>query len=330
MKSYREIDIDEMPIVVLGCSYFFTAESLNGLIGMSEVYEVDRYGEFTGLKDVSVALAQAIPCCPDCNYPVRQFATQRYNRVINRAVMDEMSKWFLTTGRDELRELEQWIVKMEQDLDITQEEIVNSICQAKTHLTLTLTPAKILEITRALKEQHVETRKLESAIKIFCNSATDKHQPSQKLHKATVHAVRKVLACLATLEVQIANLAVVDTIPTLTCDCQITMGGQMVKIKTEFVILNDKFIIAQALKSIPTLIKIPGGAPSLLAIPFFQICKNFIDECNVENLPKLAVEVSLFYASIACSFETFCHSAKINLNKAVTHVEMTKQLLENA
>jgi hypothetical protein len=131
MKSYGEIDVDETPIIVLGCGHFFTAESLDGLMGMSEVYEVNRYMEFTGLKDVSVALAQAIPCCPDCNCPVRQFATQRYNRVINRAVMDEMSKRFLTTGRDDLRELEQQIVELEQDLDKTREEIMHQIRQAK-------------------------------------------------------------------------------------------------------------------------------------------------------------------------------------------------------
>ena len=330
MKSYREIDIDETPIVVLGCGHFFTAESLDGLIGVSEVYEADRYGEFTGLKDVSVALARAIPCCPDCNCPVRQFATQRYNRVINRAVIDEMSKRFLTTGRDELRKLEQQIVELEKNLDIAREEIMNPILQAKTHLTSTLTPAKSLEITRILKERHVESRKLESDIKIFCNSITDKHQPSQKLHEATVHAARKVSARPATLNALIANLAVVDAVPALTRDRQIAMGGQMVQIKTEFVILNDKFIIAQALKSTSTSIKIPGGAPDLLAIPFFQRCQKFIDECNVENLPKLAVEVSIFYASIARSFETFCHSTKTDHDKVVTHIKMAKQLLENA
>jgi len=106
----------------------------------------------------------------------------------------------------------------------------------------------------------------------------------------------------------------------------------MVQIKTEFFILDDKFIIAQALKSIPTKtsIKIPGGAPGLLTVPFFQSCKNFIDECKVENLPKLAVEVSLFYASIARLFESFCQSGKMDLEKAAIHLEIAKQLLEDA
>jgi hypothetical protein len=61
MKSYGEIDVAETPVVVLGCGHFFTAESLDGHLGMSEVYEIDEYGEFTALKDVSGALAQSIP-----------------------------------------------------------------------------------------------------------------------------------------------------------------------------------------------------------------------------------------------------------------------------
>jgi hypothetical protein len=43
MKSYSEIDLNETPIVVLGCGHFFTAESLDGHIGMAEVYVQDGY-----------------------------------------------------------------------------------------------------------------------------------------------------------------------------------------------------------------------------------------------------------------------------------------------
>jgi hypothetical protein len=65
-------------------------------------------------------------------------------------------------------------------------------------------------------------------------------------------------------------------------------------------------------------------------MPFLQSCKIFIDECKVENLPKLAVEVTLFTASIARSFESFCQSRKMNLEKATIHLEMAKQLLKDA
>lgn len=79
MKTYREIDVNKTPIVVLGCGHFFTAETLDGHMGMTEVYTIDAYGGFTGLQDVSAVLARSIPRCPDCQCPVRQYATQRYN-----------------------------------------------------------------------------------------------------------------------------------------------------------------------------------------------------------------------------------------------------------
>lgn len=332
MKSYNEIDIDETPVVVLGCGHFFTGESLDGILGLSEVYEANMYGEFTGLKDVSGTLAQSIPCCPDCKCPVRQFATQRYNRVINRAVIDEMSKRFLVSGRDELQEIEQRITELEQSLRTTREKIMQLIHDTKTHGTSNLTRVKTSEISKILKDRDGESRDLEIALKIFRNSVADKHQPAQKLHDATVHAVRKAATAATTIDVLIKNLTVVDGVPAIARDRRITMGGRMVQIKAEFYILEDKFIIAQALESLSadTPIKIPRGSPGLLAVPFFKICKTFIDECKVENLPKLAAEVSLFYGRIARSFEAFCQSGKGNLEIATSHLEMTIQLLEEA
>jgi hypothetical protein len=203
-----------------------------GLYGLrGDCYEADGYGEYTGLKDVSGALAQSIPCCPDCNCPVRQFATQRYNRVINRAVIDEMSKRFLTTGRDELRVLEQRIAELERSLGTTQEEIMQLIRQAKTHVTSSLTQAKILDVTRILNKRDAECRKLEGALKSFCNSVANKHQLAQTLYDATVYTARKAAAATLTVDVLIANLTAVDVVPALARDRRVTIGGRMVQIK---------------------------------------------------------------------------------------------------
>jgi hypothetical protein len=34
MKTYKEIDLGETPIAALGCGHFFTAETLDGHMGM--------------------------------------------------------------------------------------------------------------------------------------------------------------------------------------------------------------------------------------------------------------------------------------------------------
>ena len=63
-------------------------------MGMANVYETDYYGEFVSLRDTSKGLSQFIPRCLDCQRTTRQYATQRYNRVINRAVDDKTSRLF--------------------------------------------------------------------------------------------------------------------------------------------------------------------------------------------------------------------------------------------
>lgn len=91
MKTYAEIDVDLAPIVVLECGHFFTAETLDGLVGMYTAYISNPEGRFTALADISATFAEKIPLCPDCKRPVRQYVTRRYNRIINRAVADESS-----------------------------------------------------------------------------------------------------------------------------------------------------------------------------------------------------------------------------------------------
>jgi hypothetical protein len=65
-------------------------------------------------------------------------------------------------------------------------------------------------------------------------------------------------------------------------------------------------------------------------MPFLQTCRTFIWDCDVENLPKLAVEASLSYASIARLYGSFCHSIKTGLDKAANYVKMAKELLDKA
>ena len=160
MKSYGEIDPDEALIVVLGCGHFFTAETLDGLMGMREVYMVDGYGEFIGLKDVFAELAQLIPRCPDCQCPVKQHATQRYNRTINKAVINKMSKRFLVSGQNELRVLKQQTKELKQTLK-SRAEIINLIRLLRTRIfIMTSTPAMISQIENMLKERQEKSKGL--------------------------------------------------------------------------------------------------------------------------------------------------------------------------
>lgn len=123
-KLYKDIHLDETPIVVLSCGHFFTAESLDGLVRLREVYVTDEYDNYTACLEPTNVLP--VPRCPDCKRPIRQYATQRYNRVVNEAVMDEMLKKFVVKGQTELQHLEQGIESVVRSLHTSRTDLLES------------------------------------------------------------------------------------------------------------------------------------------------------------------------------------------------------------
>jgi hypothetical protein len=73
---YCDININESPIVVLGCGHFWTIETLNGYVGLKDVYEMDpRTRGFISLID-NRELQAVVPKCPGgCSVPIKQHAT---------------------------------------------------------------------------------------------------------------------------------------------------------------------------------------------------------------------------------------------------------------
>ncbi|APA10158.1 hypothetical protein sscle_06g049280 [Sclerotinia sclerotiorum 1980 UF-70] len=319
MKLYGDIDLDETPIVALGCKHFFTAETLDGMVGMSEVYEQDILGNYTAIKDATATLASSIPRCPDCKCPLRQFATPRYNRVINRAVIDEMSKRFLVTGQTELRELESEINKLEQELDDTRQSllIMNNVNG--------ITSRTQSNAERQLKERQDKSRKLGKRVDAFCKKVMEKHQPATKLHDATVNAIRQ-----RSIEDAITSLSLSNT-RSSPRDRRITRGAHGVQLKLQYIVLTDKFPLSQKLQANPKItIKLPGGAPDQPSIAFFRSCLSYISSCQEDSLPKLAVEGILYYAKIARLYDSYTRSISSQTTKKTSEIQKAKDLLEEA
>lgn len=331
MKTYCEIDLNDTPIVVLGCGHFFTTETLDGHMGLEEVYLQDECGQFTGLRNVSAELARSIPRCPSCQCPVRQYCTKRFNRVINRAVIDEMSKRFLVNGKDELRKLERQILELEQDLEQSRGEIsFLPIRQSLRNLSGhrgQLTSADISNLTRTLQGRNAKSGILYKEISLFGNRVADKNQPAQKLHDATVHAARR-----RSIDQLMTNSDITKSIPAIARDRLIVAGGRIAQVQVACIVLADSFRTTETIRGIAALssIMIPGGAPETLAKPFFKTCRKFIDDCAVENLSKIGTEASIYYARIARLYDSYCHSTKTDVDEASQYVTTAKELLSKA
>ena len=329
MKTYGEIDLDETPVLVLGCGHFFTAETLDGHVGMTEVYIQDGYGEFTGVRDAPATLAWTVPRCPDCQSPIRQHCAKRFNRVINRAVIDEMSKRFLVQGQVDLRDVERQVVELEYDLHDSGGDIIKSLRQAAAHYSGQITSAFAAKITQQLKERHAKATEFEKAIQSLLVKAADKNQPAQKLHDATVNAMRR-----RSIDELMTEMTMADSIPPIARDRQITFGGRGAQLRAESIIIDDRLRLAQVLKTTPagSSIRLSGGALEQQVKAFFTRCKDYIDDCGAESLPKLGVEASLYYAGTAPSYESYCRATKNDddIKYASEQVNFAKELLNKA
>lgn len=277
-KSYAEIDLDESPIVVLGCGHFFTGETLDGLVGMSQVYTLDRHtGQYDGLKDITGFMTSAVPFCPDCKRPIRQFATKRYNRLINKAVIDETSKRFLLDGQRKLQELE-----------VRLKDIECSFHAMSDHSS----PVKESPIWRrksfvetGLERNDEECTKLANEAKNLAKEMTREHQPAKRLFDAIISRYH-------------ANNDIEPKSPIHPVyDQQVTLGAVMVELKVRELVLRGKFNLVGKQRSNPGKTTISPGIRA--AGPFLSDCKKFIQQASASKLLRLVIMASVSFARIA-------------------------------
>jgi hypothetical protein len=182
-------------------------------------------------------------------------------------------------------------------------------------------------ITNQLKSRHGTGKAVEGSILEFQKKVADKKQPAQKLHDATIHAARQ-----RPLDEVMSDMKLSESLPMPSLDRRIILGGQTALLKAYYIILSDRFPIIQALKSseLAGSVKISGGLPDQLAKSFFKACKTSIDQCNTDNLPKLAVETSIYFAKIARLFDSYCLATESDSGKNIDVIPDAKELLDRA
>ncbi|RHZ83153.1 hypothetical protein Glove_99g360 [Diversispora epigaea] len=98
--TFAEVDWTTERMIVLECGHVFTAETLDGLMGMENVYHMDAFGNWTGLKPITEQPGE-LKRCPNCRSPIKNI--QRYGRIIKKCVLDTQNKKFLQRYNQQLR-----------------------------------------------------------------------------------------------------------------------------------------------------------------------------------------------------------------------------------
>jgi hypothetical protein len=286
-KTYGEIDLNQTPIAVLGCGHFFTGETLDGLVGMSSVYTTDNLGNYNGLRQVAEEFA-AVPACPDCRVPIRQFATRRYNRVVNKAVLDETSKRFLVNGRHRLEELEERVTDVEAGLANSRdtEKLKSDRYKAATNLD-----KEVVRLRRDMKAEHQPTKKLFDAVQTF--QRLDRERAMRELEQR-LHNLNLLQPNASPAKVSLAP-------QQLVYDQQITLGAHRLHLRVQEAILRDAFTLASSKRADNLVLSALLGGRQLdrLSTLFLHQCQDLIAKASEAKLPRLVIPTCLGYARIA-------------------------------
>lgn len=294
LKTYAEIDVDESPVVVLSCGHFFTGETMDGVAGMAVVYTVDGMtGEYAGLQGLSaLPRADAIPACPDCKRPIRQFATRRYNRVINRAVMDETTNRFIAKGRDDLEALERRLKGIEDTLDSTRPALTGTLRATSKQTQNRYIEAKVLNgdastLRAAMDVAHQPSKKLLDAITVRARSAAN---PAGDPNAS---------ADLDLLAERTSRLSLTQNDPS-GFDKRVTLGAWLVSIKVQEVVLRDRIgLMASRNYSLPLPPSPWGSSPQKHGTSFLESCEALIAQSREASLFRIMIAAILAFAKVS-------------------------------
>ncbi|KAF2219822.1 hypothetical protein BDZ85DRAFT_224682 [Elsinoe ampelina] len=95
-STYSEVDLDDTPCIFLPCGHILTVESMDGLVGLANYYEIGVDGHPTAARDLPYALDidQAKINCPTCRKSLRN--TARCGRPIRSALLIQSTLKFIT------------------------------------------------------------------------------------------------------------------------------------------------------------------------------------------------------------------------------------------
>ncbi|KAH7493186.1 hypothetical protein FOMA001_g1913 [Fusarium oxysporum f. sp. matthiolae] len=279
--SYAEIDLDESPVVVLSCGHFFTGETLDGSVSLDEVYARDGEGKFNGLKDISESLSSKVPFCPDCKRPIRQFATKRYNRLINRAVMNQICKRFMITGRRQLDHLEQQLQILEDKLDSTRK-------------AYTLKDG----VGVLPKKRYEGLDKLTAVSNALVKTMNEEHQPTKVLFDAMATSRAKATGDSVSVIRQMEALR----LSPLASDSQIVLGADLLVIKSLEIKLKDFITLLRNWKGTAGGDLLRGwikeqATPSMPKL--LHSCEKLIEQAKYAKLPRIIVAATLAFARVS-------------------------------
>ncbi|GJP50064.1 hypothetical protein CLOM_g9208 [Closterium sp. NIES-68] len=189
LETLGEIDPEESPVLVLACGHAYTVDTLDGHLGLNQVYlesegspgscsagdgggSVASSGaaEGSGAKWVVVLPFEdgnlsALKGCPECRQPITGF--RRYGRMVNKALLDQSERKFALSCLADQQKLQGKLSKLSRAV---------SACSEAAQ------PKQLQELAKAATYLVTETNKLRF---------TSMEPPTQQTYQASIAAIQR-------------------------------------------------------------------------------------------------------------------------------------------
>ncbi|CAI5474011.1 unnamed protein product [Closterium sp. Yama58-4] len=186
LETLWEIDPDESPVLVLPCGHAYTVETLDGHLGLNQVYQEaeGRCGggssaagggagggsqaaasKWVAVRPVDDGGLSALKGCPECRQPIT--GLRRYGRMVNKALLDESERKFALSCLANQQQLQTKLSQLSRAI---------SACPEAAQ------PWQVWELARAAAFLTLQASKLQ---------VTAMEPPTQKTYQASVAALQR-------------------------------------------------------------------------------------------------------------------------------------------
>ncbi|PYI11934.1 P-loop containing nucleoside triphosphate hydrolase protein [Aspergillus sclerotiicarbonarius CBS 121057] len=183
-RTYEDINVDEDPLVFLSCGHFYTASSLDGIMGMSDHYEMEQStGKIIAPKLHRILDSGRPKGCPECRTPLRDI--DRYNRIIKQAFLDEATKRFATQASARFANLVGEVGKYETEIEHERAKFVRDWSQEAVETR------DVDEVKRSIDDYRKSGNRLLKRIKEFTKSVAKSEQPFGRVNSIFASAAAR-------------------------------------------------------------------------------------------------------------------------------------------
>ncbi|KAK1753246.1 hypothetical protein QBC47DRAFT_54335 [Echria macrotheca] len=201
MREYREIDLNAEPCIFPDCGHFLTISSMDGQMDMGAHYEIDGEGLPVKLLAASTPFSSgsvgnaSIRVCPSCRGSLRNIS--RYGRIVNRGMLDEATKKFISWSNAEYARLAQVLAAEQKKLaDMPPPRAAQLASQSpntpKNQAFAKPRRKNLNSLQRIVGGQRYVTMiGLWESIRVFATKVREEEQPLQRVADLVKHANRE-------------------------------------------------------------------------------------------------------------------------------------------